>query len=133
MDEENNDFTHQSPPIIDSSVLTDITMNGNGVPRKKKLTVEEKREIIKERLRNNFPIEYVFHFAIVFIEVGFVEIGLQAALIWDRAPLYFIGSGIWGGLFAILNGLLKFYLCKDFVLLRFEKYLNVFFLFKYLI
>lgn len=78
----------------------------------KKLTVEEKREIIKERLKNNFPTEYIFHFAVVFIQLGLVEIGLQIALICYKAPFYYIGNGIWGGTLVIINGLLKYHLCK---------------------
>lgn len=68
---------------------------------------EEKRAIIIYRLKNNFPMLLVLFFAIAFILIGVAAIGLEIVLIEKKALNYHLANGIWGGLFSILNGLLK--------------------------
>lgn len=80
--------------------------------RNPKLTRLEKRAIIKHQLQNNFPVGNVLIFGFIFILIGFAGIGLQIAIIVNQGPGYYIGNGIWGGFFAILNGLIKLNICK---------------------
>lgn len=81
--------------------------------RKKKLSTEEKRELIRRQLATNFPTKTLFFFSIVYFIIGFSGIGLQIALICYKAIGYEIGNGIWGGSFAIFNGLIKLNLCNN--------------------
>lgn len=81
--------------------------------KSKKPTIVDKRIMIKERLDKNFPSMTVLYYAHVFIGIGLTAIGLQIALIANKAVLYRMGNGIWGGCFAIINGLIKLYLCND--------------------
>ena len=81
--------------------------------RKKKLSTEEKRELIRRQLTSNFPTKTLFFFSIVYFIIGFSGIGLQIALICYKAIGYEIGNGIWGGAFAVFNGLIKLNLCNN--------------------
>jgi hypothetical protein len=86
--------------------------NNNNNKTSKKPTIEEKREIIQDLLETHFPSSTIFYFAISYCELGLAAIGLQSALIAYDAPLSRIGNGIWGGILAMLNGLLKLYMCN---------------------
>jgi len=76
------------------------------VPNRSSL-LEMKRENIKNHLNTNFPTIITCVYAFLFIAIGLSAIGLQAALISNMALNYQIGNGIWGGFFAIVNGLIK--------------------------
>lgn len=80
---------------------------------KKKLTTAEKRKFIKQQIETSFPGVTLFYYAHVFIGFGVTAIVLQSILIANKAPLSKIGNGIWGGCFAILNGVIKLIFCKD--------------------
>lgn len=81
-------------------------------PKKKKISIHEKRILIKKQLLANFPQRTVLFFGVVFIIIGFVEIGLQVVLIVYRSVCFQIGKGIWAGFITILDGLLKLNLCN---------------------
>ena len=81
-------------------------------PKRKKISIHEKRILIKKQLLANFPQRTVLFFGVVFIIIGFVEIGLQVVLIVYRSVCYQIGKGIWAGFITILDGLLKLNLCN---------------------
>lgn len=86
--------------------------HGVEIKPKKKISIHEKRILIKKQLLANFPQRTVLFFGVVFIIIGFVEIGLQVVLIVYRSVCYQIGKGIWAGFITILDGLLKLNLCN---------------------
>ena len=67
----------------------------------------DKREIIKRQLETNFPMKTTVLFGSELVLIGIVGIFLQIGLIANKALNYEIGNGIWGGFFAILNGLVR--------------------------
>lgn len=78
----------------------------------------EKREIIKRQLETNFPTKSAFLFGAMFTGIGISGICLQIVLIVNQALNYEIGNGIWGGCFAIFNGLIKINMGKYLFSLR---------------
>lgn len=80
---------------------------------KKKPTTAEKRKFIKQQIETSFPGVTLFYYAHVFIGFGVTAIVLQSILIANKAPLSRIGNEIWGGCFAILNGVIKLIFCKN--------------------
>lgn len=77
-----------------------------------KLTRVEKRAIIQELLRTNFPFKSVLFFGMSFVLIGLAAVTLQIILIANQSPGSNIAGGIWGGFFAFLNGLHRLILCK---------------------
>jgi hypothetical protein len=77
---------------------------------KKKISIHEKRILIKKQLLANFPQRTVLFFGVVFIIIR--------VLIVYRSVCYQIGKGIWAGFITILDGLLKLNLCN----LNFNQY-----------
>lgn len=86
------------------------------------LSKQEKREIISYRLNSNFPTILTALFATAFVTIGLAGIGLQIGLIVNQAVNYEICNGIWGGLFAILNGCLKFNMSKFLIKQDFNRF-----------
>lgn len=68
---------------------------------------EDKREIIKRQLQTSFPTKTTILFGFIPIIIGITAIGLQIGLIVNNAIHSEIGNGIWGGIFAIVNGLIR--------------------------
>ena len=81
---------------------------------KNKLTIEEKRDIIRYNLATNLPVYLPIIFGTILILIGLSGISLQICLIINKSINYEIGNGIWGGFFAILNGLIKLNIGKSF-------------------
>lgn len=75
-------------------------------------TTDEKRELIKNQLETSFPTITTYLYSLLFIGVGLAGIGLHIGLIVNQGLHYEIGNGIWGGLFAVINGLIKLNLGK---------------------
>ena len=75
-------------------------------------TTEEKRDIIKHQLKNNFPVKTVLTVGMAFISLGVASISLDVALITFKAVNYQLGNGVWAGCSAILNGLTKMNQCN---------------------
>lgn len=67
----------------------------------------KKRELMIKQLEANFPTKTTLIFSLMFIAIGLSAIGLQIVLIVNEAFNYKIANGIWGGFFAIFNGLFK--------------------------
>ena len=86
----------------------------------KRLTIEEKRVIIQHQLDTNFPGKTVFLTGLIFIIVGYAEIALHLALSVYLGIFYKVGHGIWGGFFCVLNGLLKFNLCINLLIIEYR-------------
>ena len=68
---------------------------------------EDKREIIKRQLETSFPTKTTILFGFIPIIIGITAIGLQIGLLVNNAIHCEIGNGIWGGIFAIINGLIR--------------------------
>lgn len=101
-------FTSSSSTSIDdSSATAPVKQLDNENP-----TTEEKRDIIKNKLKNNFPVKTVLSFGMAFIAVGVAAISLDVALITFKAVNYQLGNGVWAGCSSILNGLTKLNQCK---------------------
>lgn len=106
-----NDISNNSPAVYISRFDDIHGGESTNNVRNPKLTRKEKRAIIKHQLQNNLPAKNVVFFGIIFILIGLTAIGLQIALIVYKSAGFHIGNGIWGGGFAILNGLIKLNIC----------------------
>jgi hypothetical protein len=60
------------------------------------------RKIIKER----YPVKFAIASSTILIIICLIEIAMQIIIIVNKAPLYYVGGGIWAGLFGIGLGLL---------------------------
>lgn len=74
-------------------------------------SIDAKRDLMKMKLETNFPLLTTLIFALVFIEIGLAAIALQIGLVINMALNHQIGNGFWGGIFAIVNGLIKLNMC----------------------
>lgn len=91
------------------------TANTTKTKTKNKLTIEEKRDIIRYNLATNLPVYLPIIFGTILILIGLSGICLQIWLILNKSINSEIGNGIWGGIFAILNGLIKLNIGKSFL------------------
>ena len=67
----------------------------------------DKRAIIKHQLETNFPTKTTVLFGLELVIIGLAGIGLQIGLIVNNGVHYEYGNGIWGGFFALVNGLIR--------------------------
>lgn len=120
-----NIWSQDQQSTTDDSVTT-ATTNTKKIKQKNKLTIEEKRDIIRYNLATNLPIYLPIIFGTILCLIGLSGISLQICLIINQSINYEIGNGIWGGFFAILNGLIKINIGKSFIN-RNRKKLKVYF------
>lgn len=109
-----------SPQSVTASTETTEEKHADSPP-----TTEEKRDIIKHQLKNNFPVKTVLTFGVAFISLGVAAISLDVALITFKAVNYQLGNGVWAGCSAILNGLTKMNQCKFVFIFYFIKFKNL--------
>ena len=67
----------------------------------------DKRAIIKHQLETNFPTKTTVIYGLELVIIGLAGIGLQIGLIVNNGVHYEYGNGIWGGFFALVNGLIR--------------------------
>lgn len=95
--------------VSSASLVSSVYLSPSSLPdqKKQKLTIEEKREITEHQLACNFPTCLPIFFGVVYLTIGVTAMGLQIWLIVNMSVNHFIANGLWGGLFAITNGLIK--------------------------
>lgn len=95
--------------VSSASLVSSVYLTPSSLPdqKKQKLTIEEKREITEHQLACNFPTCLPIFFGVVYLTIGVTAMGLQIWLIVNMSVNHFIANGLWGGLFAITNGLIK--------------------------
>lgn len=72
----------------------------------------QRREYVVKIVSEKYPTNFVLLYSFVTIAIGLAEIALQIVSIINKGALYFVGSGIWGGCYCILLGLLALSLIK---------------------
>ena len=65
--------------------------------RPRTLLYQQRVKFIENRLRDNFPQNYVYFHAALLIFSGILGILLQVALIINQEPMYEYGQGVWAG------------------------------------
>ena len=68
--------------------------------------------LIDEQLKKFFPIVYVVTHAVCLILHSLCQISLQIALMVTNGALYFVGAGIWGGVYFLVTACVSLYLGK---------------------
>lgn len=105
-----------SSPYLQSMNSFDEILATSKMDESENPTIEEKRQIIKQRLKNNFPVKTVLAFGMGFIAIGLAAISMDIALITFKAVNYQLGNGLWAGCSSILNGLTKLNQCNSRVI-----------------
>ncbi len=65
--------------------------------------IKERDEYYEKMFKENFPKKIASILSAAIILISLVEIVLQIVLIVENAPLSFVGSGIWGGLYGFIT------------------------------
>ena len=79
---------------------------------REKSLAHQKTQIQKNQLEQNYPVKYVLCHSIIMIILSITVIVIQVLMIIEKSPNYFVGSGIWVGVFFLIAACLAMVLSK---------------------
>jgi hypothetical protein len=74
----------------------------------------QKKMIIRNNLREKFPLKISIFYTILLIFIASTVLVLQAVLVVKRADLYYLYNGVWGGLSCLTIAIFTITLSNDF-------------------
>ena len=88
----------------------------------------QKREFTIRTFSENYPTKFALFYSFLTIVIGLAEIALQIFSILYQGAFYYIGSGIWAGIYCVLLGLLALSLIKwkNYTLIYLNFFANAF-------
>jgi hypothetical protein len=63
--------------------------------------MRQQKEYLKKIIKERYPVKFAVATSAILIVICLVEIMMKIIIIVNKAPLYYVGAGIWAGLFGI--------------------------------
>jgi len=83
--------------------------------------IQQQKEYFKKLIKERYPVKFAIATSAILIVICLIEIVMQIIIIVNKAPLYYVGAGIWAGLFGIVLAVLTMATGKPSKLLKIIK------------